>query len=277
MMTEEFTHTSSETAIPATPTLSPSSPATDSAPQSPSSPKKHHNGKGGGLKKSTQTVRNNARVSFKGNYVSRRCIQDIRPLMETRKQTVNVIRVTANSRIAKASGKGVLVPTKGVFFVLNFPRMTKNAFIDALTQTPQERTWIYINEKGVVQVSFEEIAKADAKAEDIVLGTLKIDVNMEGDARIEAQKVGTRIRPETKLAHCVQLDFGGAAQETCRYLWVEETIFEDAVVPNSPVNDQSHSESETEEEEEEVINSEIDEEMIDAARTLLEMRSLLFA
>ena len=254
--------------IPTSPTA-----ITDSALSLPPL-KKRHNSKGGGLKKSTPAVRNNARVSFKGNYVARRCVQDICPLEKERKQTVSVIKVTANTQLVKTNGKGVLVASKTDFFVLNFSKMSKDAFIDALARTPEERAWIYIHEKGVVQVTFGEIAKVEAKAEDIMLGTLKISASMKGDARIEAQKVGTRIRPETKLAHCVQLDFGEKSRDSYRYLWVDESIFEEeaAVVPCSPVNDAVAQENVKEEKEvEEVVD---DEEMREAAKTLVDIYSM---
>ena len=261
--------------IATSPTMSPSAdPALGPSPL-----KKHC---GGGLKKSTDTVRNNARVSFKGNYVLRRRVHDIRPLAQAYKQTVSVIKVTATNKVAKASGKGVLVPPEGDFFVLNFPRMSKEAFISALSQTPQERAWIYINERGAMQMTFGEIAAAKAREENIVPGTLKIDVTMTGDARVEAQKEGTRLRPDTKLAHCVQLDFGGASQEACRYLWVETSIFsEDAPVPTSPVGNQVlHHEEEMEEVEEmedakeegsEDKYADIDEKENDVVKILAEM------
>lgn len=265
----------------ASPTMSPVD-AHDAALAQPP-PLKKLRGRGGGLKKSTLTTRNNARVSFKGNFVSRRCIQDIKLLDSPRQQLVNVVKVTAVNNVVKANGKGVLVPSAADFYVLNLSKLTKAAFVDCMTQTPDDKAWIYVYGKGVVRVTFAEIAGAKPKPEGILMGTLRIDVFREGDARIEAQKVGTRLRPEDKLAHCIELDFAARSQdaqdngvqEPYRYLWVDESIFEKETseaaatatavatsIPCSPVQSVSNAAD--------VVSSD-DKEMMEAARILMEI------
>ena len=235
-------------------------------------------GSGGGLKKSTDKVKNNARVALHNNYVLRRCVQDIEHFPELRKVLVNVIKITPITTTTKAShnnsnsssnSKSILSTQTRDFYVLNLARLTKSGFLTELekaakattttaatasssvvssptetsaeteavagatTASKGERVWVYVQDKGVIQASLSEVAACcgieegeAAAAACIMLGSLRVDADCAGKARVEAQKVGTRLRPESKLACCIQLDFGAANAPSNRYLWVEQSLIE---------------------------------------------------
>ena len=179
--------------------------------------------KKGGMKKSTDTTRSNARVSLAGDNATRRGAFDIKSQKRARKWKVNVFKLTAKRNL-KNNGKNVLVPAEIDFFALNFSRMSTEAFVDALTKKPEEKVWIYVHERGVMQVKCKDISNADVMDAGIVPGTVMFGSSKEGKVRVHPQKVGTRRNPGDELRTCVELDFGEKIKEQYRTLWVEKDL-----------------------------------------------------
>lgn len=176
---------------------------------------RHHSS--GGLKKSTETSKNNSRVSLVHNPVARRCVQEVRPLKVPVLAKFPAIRARAGKKISRRNCKGVLVQHGQDFHILKL--FGANRSVRDLRE--DDKVWVHIPEKGTIQLAWSDIETAldrNACFDDVI----RVDLVSEGYVRPLPQKVGTRLRNDAKLLRCLQLDFGAEIQDCNRWLWVED-------------------------------------------------------
>ena len=193
------------------PSVSPAVPTPSTSPAP-----RHHSS--GGLKKSTETSKNNSRVSLLNNPVARRCVQEVRPFKAPITVGLPAIRARAARKISRRNCKGVLVQHSQEFHILKLFGGNRTAH----DLQGEDKVWVYIPEKGTIQLAWNDIESA-IDENDCCDDVIRVDLVSEGYVRPLPQKVGTRLRNDAKLLKCLQLDFGAEIQDCNKWLWVEDS------------------------------------------------------
>lgn len=164
-------------------------------------------------------IRNNSRVSLPTDPVTRRRVQDIEPLTRAMFVEVPAVRCQVEASVTRHKCKGILLHEGVPFYILSLFGAHKQLFEEADGLT-QERVWVYVQGRGVIQILWEDLQE---RVVDPVPDKVWAKVSCRGSVRLVPQRIGTRADAETKMALCFRLDFG-AASETNRWLWVEESF-----------------------------------------------------
>lgn len=191
-------------------------------------------------------IRNNSRVSLVTDPVTRRRVQDIQPLARTMIVQVPAIRCQVRTSVTRQKCKGIAFHEGSPFYILSLFGANKCFAKNNITQ---ERVWVYVQDRGVIQVLWEDVQE---RMVDPVPDKVCAKVTCCGNVRLVPQKMGTRASSDTKMTMCFRLDFG-VASETNRWLWVEESFL-------LGVGGHFVTVRQEEEEEEKEENKEIEEE-----------------
>lgn len=173
----------------------------------------------GGLTESS-FIRNNSRVSLTTDPVTRRRVQDIQPLAYTMLVEVPAVRCQTRTSITRHSCKGVLLHEGVPFYILLLFGAQRQPAKDDDENTRQEKVWVYVQDRGVIQVLWEDIQE---RIEGFIPDRVCAKASYCGNVRLVPQKIGTRANSDTKMALCFRLDFG-VGSETNRWLWVEDSL-----------------------------------------------------
>lgn len=165
-------------------------------------------------------IRNNSRVSLTTDPVTRRRVQDIQPLAYTMLVEVPAVRCQTRTSITRHSCKGVLLHEGVPFYILLLFGAHRWPEKNDDENTRQEKVWVYVQDRGVIQVLWEDIQE---RIEGFTPDRVCAKASYCGNVRLVPQKIGTRANSDTKMALCFRLDFG-VGSETNRWLWVEDSL-----------------------------------------------------
>lgn len=176
-------------------------------------------------------------------------MQSVQPLKVPTSIKIPAIHAHAKRKISRRNCKGVLVQEGQEFHILKLFGSGRTA----RDLKGEDKVWVFIPEKGTIQLAWSDIesaiddsAKCDTsnnndnndgngEEDDNCSGAIFVFAVSEGYVRPQPQKVGTRLRTDTKLLHCYQLDFGSGLQDSNKWLWVESS----ALLGEAQPDDQS--------------------------------------
>jgi len=182
-------------------------------------PRKGH----AGLRKSTDTRKNNNRVALRDFTCGRRCVTDVKPIVPPMIVRLKVVNGISTERVMRKNKKTVLLDVGQRFGVLQL-------FVEG-HPAPEEKVWV-VTERGLAPIPSTAVERA--------MGQLTIDVRefpviARGRVRRDPQKQGTRPKAGEPIIEC----FAIFAGDQGRPLWIDSSLITPepapVVVPSSQV------------------------------------------
>jgi len=178
----------------------------------------------GGLRKSTETRRNNNRIALRDITSGRRCVSDIVPIDPPLVAHIKVINGVSTEKVLRKNNRTMLLDVGQPFGVLQL-------FVEGHPK-PEEKVWVTTS-KGLVPVPSTAIEQTMAQ---LTISLRHFPVVARGRVRRDPQKQGTRPKAGEPKIDC----YGVYVGEEKRPLWIESSLI--SVEPCQQQTSEDHSE-----------------------------------
>jgi len=173
-----------------------------------------------GLKKSTDTRKNNNRVALRDFTTGRRCVTDVVAITTPMVARLKVVSGISTEKVLRKNKKSILLDIGQKFGVLQL-------FIEGHPK-PDEKVWV-VTSKGLLPVLSTAVEKSMAQ---LTIAVRAFPVVARGRVRRDPQKQGTRPKAGEPVIDCYAIFVG----EERRPLWVDSSLI--AVEPGTVVSQQ---------------------------------------
>jgi len=173
-----------------------------------------------GLRKSTETRKNNNRVALKDFTCGRRCVSDVVPIDPPMVARLKVVNGVSQEKVLRRNKRSMLLDIGQQFGVLQL-------FVPGHPK-PEEKVWV-ITSKGLVPVLSTAVEETMAQ---LTISLREFPVIARGRVRRDPQKQGTRPKAGEPMVDCYGIFVGDEG----RPLWIESSLI--SVEPSPVVVDQ---------------------------------------
>jgi len=161
-----------------------------------------------GLRKSTETRKNNNRVALRDFTSGRRCVTDVKPIETPMVLRLKVVNGVSTERVLRKNRKSILLDVGQRFGVLQL-------FVEGHPK-PDEKVWV-TTEKGAVPVPSVAVEHTMAS---LTIDMREFPIIARGKVRRDPQKQGTRPKAGEPIIDCYAIFVGDEG----RPLWVDSSL-----------------------------------------------------
>jgi len=172
-----------------------------------------------GLRKSTDTRRNNNRVALCDFTYGRRCVLDVRQINPPMVTQIKVVNGISKEKVVRKNKKSTLLDIGQRFGVLQL-------FVEGHPKS-DEKVWV-ATDKGLVPVPSVDVERAMTQ---LTIEVREFAVIARGRVRRDPQKQGTRPKAGEPILDCFAIYSGDEG----RPLWIESSL----ITPQIPSTSQS--------------------------------------
>jgi len=177
-----------------------------------------------GLRKSTDTRKNNNRIALRDFTCGRRCVTDVVAIDPPMVAHIKVVNGVSTDKVLRKNKKSMLIDVGQQFGVLQL-------FVEGHPKS-DEKVWVTTS-KGVVPVSSTAVQNTMTQ---LTISVRDFPVIARGRVRRDPQKQGTRPKPGEPIVDCYAVYVGDEGKP----LWVESSLISVepstcAVAPSQPV------------------------------------------